>query len=133
NLAKIISGVFLPLRGFLALLILVAILILASLLLIPGQTATVIGLEVVGIGGALWLAGTAIEVRGWRKRTVEQNPVTFLFNVALFEAASIPYLVGGALVLAGSAAGFYWVAVGMLLSFFKAVVDAWVLLVEINR
>ena len=61
------------------------------------------------------------------------RPVTFLFNVVLLEAATIPWLIGGVLVLYGSNGGYYWLAVGIILAFIKAVTDAWVLLVEINR
>jgi modulator of FtsH protease len=36
-------------------------------------------------------------------------------------------------LLLGGASGFYWIAAGVIISFIKAVMDAWVLLVEINR
>ena len=81
----------------------------------------------------IFLVGSVIEWIGWRHRTREQNPVTFLFNVLLLEAATIPWLVGGILVLYGASGGYYWLAGGVILAFVKAVVDAWVLLVEINR
>ena len=42
-------------------------------------------------------------------------------------------IVGGALLLFGMESGFYWIAAGVIVSFIKAVIDAWVLLVEINR
>jgi len=133
NLNKILGAAFLPLRGFLALLLLIAILALSSFLLMPGLGQTVAGLGILGFGTTLFLVGTTIEAIGWRERTPEQNPVTFLFNAALLEAATIPWLVGGILVLSGSASGYYWLAGGVILAFVKAVVDAWVLLVEINR
>lgn len=133
NLAKILAAKFLPLRGFLALLLLVAILTVASLLLLPGLSQLIAGLGVLIIGAVIWLAGSAIEWTGWRHRTLQQNPVTFLFNAALLEAATIPWLVGGILVLYGAGSGLYWLAAGIILSFVKAVIDAWVLLVEINR
>ena len=39
----------------------------------------------------------------------------------------------GVLLLFGIESGFYWIAAGVIVSFIKAVIDAWVLLVEINR
>jgi hypothetical protein len=36
-------------------------------------------------------------------------------------------------LLFGMESGFYWIAAGVIVSFIKAVTDAWVLLVEINR
>jgi modulator of FtsH protease len=53
--------------------------------------------------------------------------------VALFAAAAAPYLIGGILLLLGDANGVYWIAVAILFSIVKAVLDAWVLLVEIQR
>ena len=47
--------------------------------------------------------------------------------------ALVPYIVGGALMLGGSLVGLYWVAAAVIISFIKAIGDAWVLLVEINR
>lgn len=133
NLNKILAVPFLPLRGFLALLLLVAILAQSSFLLMPDLTETVAGLGVLGIGAAVFIAGSVIERIGWRHRTREQNPVTFLFNVVLLGAATIPWLVGGILVFYGGSGGYYWLAAGIILAFVKAVLDAWVLLVEINR
>lgn len=133
NLNKILAAPFLPLRGFLALLLLIAILALSSLLLMPGVTQAVAGLGILVVGAVIWLAGSIIEWTGWRHRTPQQHVATFLFNAVLLEAATIPWLVGGILVLYGAAGGYYWLAGGIILAFIKAVGDAWVLLVEINR
>jgi len=133
NLNKILAAPFLTLRGFLALLLLIAILALSSLLLMPGLSRTVAGLGILGVGAVIWLAGSVIEWIGWRHGTPQQHAVTFLSNVVLLEAATIPWLIGGILVLYGAPGGLYWLAVGIILAFVKAVVDAWVLLVEINR
>jgi hypothetical protein len=48
-------------------------------------------------------------------------------------SAFSPFIVGGVLLLFGIESGFYWIAAGVIVSFIKAVIDAWVLLVEINR
>jgi modulator of FtsH protease len=133
NLNKILAAPFLPLRGFLALLLLVAILALSSLLLMPGLPRTIAGLGILGVGVVIFFAGSVIEWIGWRHRTPQQHRATFLFNALLLEAATIPWLVGGILVLYGAPGGYYWLAGGIILAFIKAVVDAWVLLVEINR
>ncbi len=91
------------------------------------------GLGILVVGAVIWLPGSVIEWIGWRHRTPQQHVLTFLFNVVLLEAATIPWLVGGILVLYGVPGGYYWLAGGIILAFIKAVGDAWVLLVEINR
>jgi modulator of FtsH protease len=133
NLQKILGAAFLPLRAILALILLVAILAVSSFLLMPGLGEAVAGAGILGIGALIVLAGTMIEAIGWRERTPQQHRGTFLFNALLLEAATIPWLIGGILVLSGASSGYYWLAGGVVLAFVKAVVDAWVLLVEINR
>jgi hypothetical protein len=133
NLKTILSARFLPLRAFLALLLLMAILAVSSFLLMPDLSRVVAGLGILVAGLVIWGAGGVIEWIGWRHRAPEQPALTFLSNVLLLETATIPWLVGGALVLYGGAGGLYWLAGGIILAFIKAVVDAWVLLVEINR
>ena len=54
-------------------------------------------------------------------------------NMIFLGFALVPYVVGGALMLGGSLMGLYWVAAAVIVSFIKAIGDAWVLLVEINR
>ena len=133
NLQKILSAGFLPMRALLALGLLIVVLVIASLLLIPGQTTVVAGVEALVAGGLAWLGGSLIELRGWRHATEGGSRGTYLANALLLQVATIPYLAGAALLLAGHPAGLYWLAAAIILSIVKAVVDAWVLLVEINR
>ena len=46
---------------------------------------------------------------------------------------TVPYLVGAVLLLAGTDSGMYWVFAGMIGAIIAAVMNAWVLLVEILR
>jgi modulator of FtsH protease len=133
NLTKILGASSLTLRALLALVVLVVILLLSSLLLFPGQSRLAVGLEILVVGGALWVAGNVVEVRIWRERAEGQTTKTLAVNLLLFEVASISYVVGGVLVLADNPAGMTFVGIAILFSFMKAVIDAWVLLVEINR
>jgi hypothetical protein len=54
-------------------------------------------------------------------------------RVVCTQSASIPFIVAGALLVAGDNAGIYWVVPGVLASFAAGVLNAWVLLVEIQR
>lgn len=45
----------------------------------------------------------------------------------------MPFVVGGASVLAESGGGLYWVVAGIVFATIGAVASAWVLLVEILR
>jgi hypothetical protein len=53
--------------------------------------------------------------------------------VVFGQAATLPFVVAGIALVEGGAEGLYWVVAGVVLSFVVAVIDAWVLLVEIHR
>ena len=54
NLIRILSLPGLPNRALLALVLLLTILVVCSLLLVPGQTLTFVGIEVLVIGLVVW-------------------------------------------------------------------------------
>jgi modulator of FtsH protease len=133
NLTKVLAAPFLPLRALYALALLIGILVISSLLLMPGQTRFSVALEVLVVGLAAWAGGTFVEIYGWRHLSSSQHRATYLSNVVLQQAATIPYLVSAALLFGGDANALNWLAFAIVLSTVKAVLDAWVLLVEINR
>jgi modulator of FtsH protease len=73
-----------------------------------------------------------MEVYALRKVNLQNQPA-FIVNLVLLEFGILPFIVGSILLLLGIEGGFYWIAAGVIVSFIKAVIDAWVLLVEINR
>jgi hypothetical protein len=131
NLTKILSFPTLPNRALLALFLLFSVLILSLLLLIPGQPACVLALEVLAAGALLSSAGLAIAVKAYRQSRA--RGLTFAANTVLSLFAAVPYVAAGCLLLAHDGHALGWVAAGMIISFVKAGIDAWVLLVEINR
>lgn len=131
NLTQILAHDRLPGRAALTLALLVCLLVIALCLVTPGQTTTAVGLEVIGAAGVLGVAavawaGTQTWPRGepalWRWTTL---------GVVLLP--SVLFLVAGTSLAAGSGGGLYWVLAGTVAGFVGAVVNAWVLLVEINR
>jgi hypothetical protein len=132
NLAKILANPSLPGRALSGFYLLLANVIIASLMLVPEQPPTALGLEILLAGLALWGMITRLDVVAIRRSTAEYRRY-FVRHFFMFQMAVIPYLVGGVLVLAGASGGLYWVAASMMLSLFVASTEAWVLLVEINR
>jgi hypothetical protein len=45
----------------------------------------------------------------------------------------LPFVISGALLIAGRSSGVYWIVPGVLLSFAAGIFGAWVLLIEIQR
>jgi modulator of FtsH protease len=132
NLEKILAAPALPNRALLALSILLATLMISSYVLIPYQPLSALGSEILCTGIAFAIFGGAVEVHTLRHLPL-QNKTMFVGNMLFLAAALLPYLIGGVLMVTGDVKGLYWVAAGIVISFIKAIADAWVLLVEINR
>ena len=70
---------------------------------------------------------------GWRRKFEAQYRRPFIMQIALNQVATLLLVISGILVLAQGANGLYWIVPGFILCFLAALLDAWVLLVEINR
>jgi modulator of FtsH protease len=132
NLNKILAYAALPIRAMIALILLLLVLIVSSIVLVPGQTLRAIGIEIFIFAVMGWGLVTAMDLHVFRKREL-QNKRQYVLNMILLQVATLPYLIGTLMVLLKSTSGFYLVAIGVVASFVKAVIDSWVLLVEINR
>jgi modulator of FtsH protease len=132
SLTRILAIAGLPNRAFLALIILLAILIVSSLLLVPDQSLTLIGIEILVVGLVVWIAATSLDVKILRSRA-PQYRLPYMMNFTLTQLALLSYIIAGIIVLTRGAGGLYWLVPAILISFCKAILDAWVLLVEINR
>ena len=132
NLTKILAIDGLPDRAGQSLLLILAVLVLASLMLMPNQPLTLVGVEILVVSVVTFAFGTLFAVRAKRAVPAEYRG-NFIWNIVAFEVAMIPCIIGGGTVLAGSTLGLYWLAAGICISFVKATSEAWVLLVEINR
>jgi modulator of FtsH protease len=132
NLTKILSIPTLPNRALISLILLLTIMVLSLLFIVPDQSLTVLGIEVLTLGMFVWLGISQIDIGIY---TSKENHFKrkFAFNMAFNQIALLPYIIGGILILLTGNNGIYWIIPAVILSFIKAVLDAWVLLVEINR
>ncbi|MGA2043717.1 MAG: hypothetical protein ABSG83_10120 [Roseiarcus sp.] len=130
NLSRILAFPTLPERALLAMLLLLAVLVVASLMLIPGQPIRANGVESLAAGALIAAAAGAAKTRAGLGSAYRRY---FIGDLTFLAGATLPYFIAGGLLFAGAQAGFYWLAAAILLSTAKAVSDAWVLLVEINR
>jgi modulator of FtsH protease len=67
------------------------------------------------------------------KKTDRLYKKGFAVSMVLDQFGTLPYVIGGILLLSGGGTGYYWFAAAFLFSYAKAVLDAWVLLIEIVR
>jgi modulator of FtsH protease len=132
NLSKIIAFSQLAPRAAKALVTLMGVLFAATLGLMPGQPTKCLGIELMMLGGGLWVSETLTQrahTRGNPYITARQK----VLHAALTQLSGIPVLLCGISLLLGKGGGLYWLVVAVLFSFASAVLDTWVLLVEIQR
>ena len=137
NLQKIVSDPRSGLAGRAAeaLILLVAVLTVSVLGLVPGQGKGLLGAEVLVVGLAAWVWIVAIQVprlREWGTMRADLR-LSFVLRVVLGQVGTLAMVIAGFAVLWVGPGGLYWLVAGTLLSIMAALVDAWVLLVEINR
>jgi modulator of FtsH protease len=132
NLARILQGAGLPGRAGEAIVLLVAVLVTSSLGLVPGQSRTVLGVELLAAGLVVWTLLSTIHVLAVRGG-VGPSPGARAGRIVLAQAAILPLLAAGVSLLLGAGGGLYWLVPGVLLCLVVAVLNAWVLLIEILR
>jgi modulator of FtsH protease len=132
NLSKIMAYPSLVGRALEPLVLLLGLLIIASLMLVPRQSIQAVGIETTGVGMVFWLAVSAVLVNQWRTLDSQYKPA-FLVHIVLAQAATIPFVTAGIVIFSGNIDGLYWIVPGVVFSFLVVFINAWVLLIEINR
>jgi len=132
SLSKILSTPTLPERALISLILLLTIMILSILFLVPGQSNNMLGVEVLLLSFIVWAAISKIDITTFRKKEKLYRNY-YIMHIVFNQIAILAYLIGGIILLSAPAAGMYWIVLAIVSSFIKAVMDAWVLLVEINR
>jgi hypothetical protein len=132
NITKILSFPKLPDRALLSLVLLLNILVVCSLMLIPGQSYIVVGAEILVISLSVYSFVTGMD-RGIYKYTDPEYKKQYRISMVYNQLSLLPYIASAVAILITKENGLYWLVPGIIISFIKAVVDAWVLLVEINR
>lgn len=105
----------------------------AALLLMPGQPAPVLGVELL-LPAALAIALHAGSlVKRMRQAAVPRFSRVIAVPIAVVQL--LPVVFGALLLIFadGGAGALYWVAAGLLLTITGSMLDAWVLMVEILR
>jgi hypothetical protein len=132
NLAEVLQHPGLPGRAAEAVGLLVGVLVACTFGLVPGQSRTVLGAELLATGLLGWSVQVGIHLHAARHRVGPSTGV-LVGRIALAQAAVLPLPIAGLSLLLGAGGGLYWLVPGVILSMVVAVLDAWVLLVEIQR
>jgi hypothetical protein len=128
NHERILDGSSLPNFAVRVLTLLIGVVIVCAFGLAP-QPAWVFGAEVLVAGVAL----AAIHLGTSIPQIAGVKVVWGLQTLGLAVLATAPGIVAGALLLAGSGAGMYWLLAEFVAAIGVASWGAWVLLIEIRR
>jgi hypothetical protein len=131
NIERILGFEGLPERAVQTLALLLGVVVVSVVGLIPGQTRTVLGVELLAVG----LVVTAFIGRQLRttRPTPEEPAGRLIVRLVLMAAGTLPFVLGGASLWAEAGGGLYWVAAGIIFALVGSIANAWVLLVEILR
>jgi len=129
NLTKILEVQGLVGRAGEAIVLLVAVLIVSTLVLVPDQPRVALGTELLVTGLLAWSILAVIHVKAVRGHI---GP-SLVARIAMAQVAVLPFLVAGVSLLLRAGGGLYWLVPGVVLCLVVAVLNAWVLLIEILR
>lgn len=132
NILKILSNSSLIDRAFISIMLFMTALVVSLLHLIPEQSNITFGSEIIIAGVLSWLVVTKKDINIYRLKDVKFKKL-YIINMAVDQVSLVPYIAGGFLTLTGCNCGEYWIASAIIFSFLKAILDSWVLLIEINR
>jgi hypothetical protein len=132
NITRILSFPKLPDRALLSIILLLNIFVISALMLIPRQSYLLVGTEVSIIAVGTYGFVTKMDI-GIYKNTDSVYKKQYLVSMVYNQLSLLPYIAAGVAIFIWKGNGIYWLIPGIIISFIKAVADAWVLLVEINR
>ena len=133
NLERIVALRSLPGAALGTIVLLVAVLMVSTFGLVPAQPRWVFGSEVLVVGLVAWSILTGIWIRTLQAPIPNQPRFVPVISVVLTQAATLPMVVAGVSLLLEAGGGLYWLVPGVSFSLVVAVVNAWVLLVEVVR
>ena len=131
NVDRILKFEGLPDRALETVLMLVSVVLVSIVGLIPGQSTTALGAEILALGLAFGLV-----IARLARRSLPHGPhprAWLISRLGVAAAATLPMIVAGASLLAEAGGGLYWLVAGMVFAIVGAVANAWVLLIEILR
>lgn len=136
NVTQILKYPWLPARGAQTLVVLTGALLEASLVLLPGPIKPTAA-ALTSCALVTWLLSLLL-VLGFVRRLNKQRDVAIPRDWTygyfwLAQVATVPAMVGGIFLYSGNSGGYYWIAGGVLCTFVFALLNSWILLIEILR
>jgi modulator of FtsH protease len=138
NLERIIKQPGLVVRSAEPLIVLFALFVASSIVLIPDQRLRFYGYELVVLAIAFAIAiGGALQSQQRHARDLEESGKapgnSYLFRVTLCTVTAVCLLAAGIAITFEHEKGVYFLIPATIVGFLLSFVEAWVLLIEIDR
>lgn len=138
NLREILRYPWLPGRAAETVAMLAGVLVANGVALVPDQSVRALGVELVVVGLVTWSIPTSIQLR---LRALQRGPggadarppSSQVGRAVAAQLATVPIAAAGVVLVAGSTGGMYVLAAATLVTFVLALLNAWILLVEVLR
>lgn len=132
NMDRILRVRTLPGRAGESIILFLAAMVLCAYLLIPDQSSTALGVELIVTGALVWAVLMAIVVPAVRIPT--RQPLSWrAVRIVTVQLTMVPVVLSGCAVLGWPPGGLNWLAGAVLFTLCFATSNAWVLLVEVVR
>jgi hypothetical protein len=132
NLNKILQFRQLPGRALGTLVLLTNNLLVSSFCLIPDQTLFSLAIKLLFLTLSVWLFNTRLDILSIKEKDKTFRPQN-IQNMVFNQLTIAPFVISSICLLQSNPIGIDWLIPGIALSFVKAIVDAWVLVIEIHR
>jgi hypothetical protein len=137
NLKEFVGTPLLVNRALEAILLLGSVLITATAVLIPAQEREAVGIELVVLGVLVSVAVFRLQggYSAYIVRSGDRGPTraSIVSRRVLGLGSTVLIAIAGVLLLAEAGGGLYWWPAAIVAAYIGALVNAWVLLVEILR
>jgi hypothetical protein len=131
NIERILKFKGLPERALETVLLLLGVLLVSVVGLVPGQSHVALGAELLAV--SLILGAVIARLPTSHEKGVAEPRAWLWGRWSVRLAGTLPFVIGAVSLLVGSGGGLYWIVAGIVFAVTGAVINAWVLLVEILR
>ena len=119
-------------RALVAIILLLTVVVSSLVFLIPDLDIFQEGVIVLSIAIAVWVITLVLCLR-MLYITSPEFKIYVKYNIVLTQLSIWPFIVAGICMMTIGDTGIYWLISGMIFTLVKTVIDAWVLLIEINK
>jgi hypothetical protein len=132
NIDQILAIEALAGRALSTMILFVVPLVVGVLVLVPGQSATALGLELIATGAVA--GGGLLRInRPANRGELEPRSSWVLIRLVPSVTITVFLILAGTGLIARAGGGLYWVAPAIVVAFVGGLATVWVLLVEVRR